>query len=155
MLEPGESVPGRAELAGLRDGRSAADPDGRGAHAARAGRRDVRARATPPRRTARPRPDAPASCAGATGDCFAFSVSNPAPRPAAHWDASFHETVNGTAARTWTLHVGKSFADVPADHPFYAAIETLFHSGVTAGCGPGIDCPDAGPSRAPRWRSFF
>ncbi len=91
---------------------------------------------------------APASCADATGNCYAFSVSNPASRPAAHWDASFHETVNGSAARSWTLHVGKSFADVPADHPFYAAIETLFHGGVTAGCGPGIDCPDAGVTRA-------
>src|SRR5262249_2685444 len=62
---------------------------------------------------------APASCADATGNCYAFSVSNPASRPAAHWDASFYETVNGTAARTWTLHVGGSFTDVPADHPFY------------------------------------
>jgi len=91
---------------------------------------------------------APASCADATGNCYAFSVSNPASRPAAHWDASFHETVNGAAARSWTLHVGRSFADVPTDHPFYGAIETLFHSGVTAGCGPSIDCPDAGVTRA-------
>jgi hypothetical protein len=90
----------------------------------------------------------PASCAAASGNCYAFSVSNPASRPAAHWDASFRETVNGAAARTWSLHVGRSFADVPTSHPFYAAVETLFHSGVTVGCGPSLACPDDGVTRA-------
>jgi S-layer homology domain len=95
-----------------------------------------------------PAADAPVSCADATGNCYAVSVSNPPTRPAAHWDASFHETVNGSAARTWTLHVGKSFTDAPESHPFYAAIETLFHSGVTVGCGPSLACPDDGVTRA-------
>lgn len=95
-----------------------------------------------------PAADQPANCHAATGDCFAFSVSNPATRPAAHWDAAFHETVNGAAGRTWTLHVGQSFTDVPLSHPFYSQIETLFHNGVTAGCGPGIDCPDDPVTRA-------
>ena len=95
-----------------------------------------------------PGADSPASCAAATGNCFSASVSDPANRPAAHWDSSFRETVNGAAARTWTLHVGRSFSDVPTSHPFYAAIETLFHGGVTVGCGPGIACPDAAVTRA-------
>ncbi|HEY1252563.1 MAG TPA: S-layer homology domain-containing protein [Thermoanaerobaculia bacterium] len=95
-----------------------------------------------------PAAGAPASCADATGDCYQFSLSDPPTRPAAHWDASFHEIVNGAAARTWTLHVGGSFADVPVNHPFYAAIEALFHAGVTAGCGPSIDCPGDGVTRA-------
>jgi len=95
-----------------------------------------------------PPADAPARCTDATGNCFALSVSDPGTRPAAHWDASFHETVNGAAARTWRLHVGRSFTDAPVSHPFYSAIETLFHSGVTAGCGPGLACPDDGVTRA-------
>ena len=35
------------------------------------------------------------------------------------------------------------FGDVPASHPFYQFIEALAASGITAGCGPGIYCPDA------------
>ena len=58
------------------------------------------------------------------------------PRPALHWDATFDEALasgeEAAAARTWTLHVGASFADVPATEPFYPFIENLFHNGVTA-----------------------
>jgi hypothetical protein len=89
-----------------------------------------------------------ADCWSATGDCFALSVSNPATRPAAHWDTTFTETVGGTAAKTWTLHVGGSFPDVPASDPFYAKIEALFHAGVTAGCSGGNYCPSASITRA-------
>ncbi len=89
-----------------------------------------------------------ADCWSATGDCFALSVSNPAARPAAHWDTTFTETVGGTAAKTWTLHVGGSFPDVPASDPFYAKVEALFHAGVTAGCSGGNYCPSASITRA-------
>lgn len=35
-----------------------------------------------------------------------------------------------------------SFSDVPTDHPFFAYIEALQSSGITAGCGAGMYCPD-------------
>lgn len=88
------------------------------------------------------------SCYGAGGNCYTLSVSNPSSRPTPHWDAAFLETINGTATKTWTLHVGASFADVPASDPFYAKIETLFHAGVTAGCNPSSYCPGASITRA-------
>jgi hypothetical protein len=91
---------------------------------------------------------APSSCFDATGDCFALTVSSPSARPALHWDAVFTETVNGTAARTWTLHVGASFADVPSSDPFYAKIETLFHARITAGCSGTSYCPADSITRA-------
>ena len=95
-----------------------------------------------------PAPGQPASCFGATGDCFALSVSSPAARPAVHWDATFTETINATATKSWTLHLGGSFADVPSSGSFYAKIETLFHNGVTAGCDGGNFCPGASITRA-------
>jgi hypothetical protein len=79
------------------------------------------------------------NCAEATSDCLEFSLGGA--RPAAHWDASFRETLSTGEARRWALHVAGSFADVPAAHPFYAGVETLFHHGVTAGCGTGSYCP--------------
>jgi hypothetical protein len=95
-----------------------------------------------------PAAGAPASCYAATGDCFALTLSNPAVRPAAHWDAAFTEKVNVTAAKTWTLHVGGTFADVPGTDPFYAKIETLVHAGVTAGCSGTDYCPANSITRA-------
>ena len=91
---------------------------------------------------------APVSCFDATGNCYTLTLSGPAARPAAHWDAVVTETIGGTAARTWTLHVGASFADVPVTDPFYRKIETLFHAGVTAGCSGGNYCPAASVTRA-------
>jgi S-layer homology domain len=91
---------------------------------------------------------APASCFDATGNCYALALSNPATRPALHWDAVVTETVGGAAAKTWRLHVGASFADVPVTDPFYAKVETLFHHGVTAGCSGGNFCPAASVTRA-------
>ncbi|HEY3204864.1 MAG TPA: S-layer homology domain-containing protein, partial [Thermoanaerobaculia bacterium] len=89
-----------------------------------------------------------ADCFDATGDCFALSLSNPATRPSAHWDAAFTETVNGAVLKTWTLHVGKSFGDVPATDPFYEDVETLLHDGITAGCGGVSYCPNASVTRS-------
>ncbi len=87
-------------------------------------------------------------CADATGDCHAVSVSNPVPRPAAHWDTSFEETLSTSAVRTWTLHVGKSFGDTPPTRADYASVETVFHFGITSGCGSGNFCPDGLVTRA-------
>ena len=36
-----------------------------------------------------------------------------------------------------------TFADVPSNHPFFQFVEALSASGITAGCGTGIYCPDA------------
>jgi hypothetical protein len=33
--------------------------------------------------------------------------------------------------------------DVPTSHPFFRFIEALARAGITAGCGPGIYCPEA------------
>jgi hypothetical protein len=80
-------------------------------------------------------------------DCYQMGVDNPAVRPAPHWDATFTETPQMTAPtagpppKTWTLHVGASFSDVPASDIFYRFIETIFHKGVTGGCGGTAYCP--------------
>ncbi len=87
-------------------------------------------------------------CYTATTNCDVMSVSSPAARPAAHWDASFLETLSAGLSKTWILHVGDSFTDVPRSQPFYRKIETLFHSGITAGCGPAAYCPNAAVPRS-------
>jgi len=105
------------------------------------------------------------SCAA--GNCYGIKITLSGPRPAAHWDTTVLETTSGTSTAamdwitangltamapevnycpvqyssyTWTLHVGQSFTDVPGDG-FYPFIETIFHFGITAGCGKGLYCP--------------
>jgi hypothetical protein len=80
-----------------------------------------------------------------TGD-YAIYVSAPTGRPAPHWDATFTE--NLAKSKSWTIHIGDSFWDVPRSNPFYKKVETLFHSGITAGCAPGAFCPNALLSRS-------
>lgn len=87
-------------------------------------------------------------CAGATGDCYELEVPIPAERPATHWDATVTETLSTGAEKTWTLHLGDSFTDVPRSHWAYRHVETILHSGVTAGCGASAYCPDASLTRA-------
>jgi hypothetical protein len=87
-------------------------------------------------------------CFGATGDCDQMTVSNPVSRPLSHWDASFQESLSAGLAKTWALHVGDSFTDVPRSEPFYKKIETLLHGGITAGCGPAAYCPIAAVPRS-------
>ncbi|HKD18726.1 MAG TPA: S-layer homology domain-containing protein, partial [Thermoanaerobaculia bacterium] len=85
-------------------------------------------------------------CNSATGNCYLMTVSGS--RPSTHWDATFTETVSpGAIPRTWTLHVGESFPDVPMSNQFYAQIENLFHNGVTGGCAGGNYCPDNSVTR--------
>jgi hypothetical protein len=84
------------------------------------------------------------------GDCFQVSVSQPATRPATHWDLTVRETIVPDAlgqVKVWTLHVGASFPDVPPAHPFYRFVETLLHVGVTAGCTATTYCPDGVTTR--------
>ena len=35
-----------------------------------------------------------------------------------------------------------TFSDVPTTHPFFRFVEAMRASGITAGCGPGLYCPD-------------
>ena len=87
--------------------------------------------------------------ATAEGLSYRLSVSNPATRPATHWDATFLETLSNGVAKTWTLHVGNSFPDVPVSDGAYRFVETLLHNGITAGCGGGNFCPT---SNVTRWQ---
>jgi CSLREA domain-containing protein len=88
------------------------------------------------------------SCS-ASADCYALTASPNGLRPVSHWDATFVETPStGDPAKTWTVHVGGSFADVPKTQPFYAKIETLLHAGITVGCTAGTYCPGQTVSRA-------
>jgi hypothetical protein len=82
-----------------------------------------------------------------TGDCFSVNVTA-ATRPVLHWDATLQETVApGGITKTWKLHVGDSFADVPAASAFYRFVETILHNDVTAGCGPQAYCPAGSTTR--------
>jgi hypothetical protein len=87
---------------------------------------------------------------GATSDCFSVGVTVPTTRPAVHWDAALHEDIspaNLGASKTWTLHVGESFADMPRASGFYRFVETLLHHGVTSGCSTGVFCPTSTATR--------
>jgi hypothetical protein len=90
---------------------------------------------------------------GASGpcvDCYAVSVSNPATRPAVHWDASAIESIlpdTQGQQKQWRLHVGGSFTDVPTSSPFYRFVETLLHHGVTGGCSPTQYCAATATTR--------
>ncbi len=80
-------------------------------------------------------------------DCYAVLVNDP-PRPVQHWDAAFDEALSTGAPKTWTLHLGESFSDVLASNIFYGFIETIFHNGVTGGCGGTGYCPVGNVTRA-------
>jgi hypothetical protein len=86
--------------------------------------------------------DIAAGASAACTDCYAVTIGA-ATRPVTHWDATLTETVDPSAtAKTWTLHVGGSYTDVPSSSPFYPSVETVLHYGVTAGCGDGTTfCP--------------
>ena len=80
-------------------------------------------------------------------DCYSVTATS-GTRPAQHWDTTVLETLNVPGQnKTWTLHIGDSFTDVPASNGFYRFIETLFHKGVTGGCGTSLYCPSASTTR--------
>jgi hypothetical protein len=87
----------------------------------------------------------PGSGAACT-DCYSVQITAAA-RPAVHWDASLSETVGNSGVvhdafdKTWSLHVGGSFDDVPSSSAFYAFVENVLHNGVTAGCSATSYCP--------------
>jgi len=79
-----------------------------------------------------------------TAPCYAGSVAGQ--RPTGHVDLNLDETLLPDAqgqTRRWLVHVGSSFADVPASNPFYRWVETILHRGVTGGCTPTTYCPSA------------
>ena len=87
-----------------------------------------------------------ASCTS-TANCYLAGTSIPTVRPASHWDATLHEEISQGQAKDWTLHVGDSFTDVPRNNGFYRFVETMFHRGVTSGCGPAQFCPAGSVTR--------
>ena len=94
-------------------------------------------------------PGATADSFTAGGPSYRLSVSNPVTCPAAHWDATFLETLSNGIAKTWTLHIGQSFSDVPTSNVSYAFVENIFHKGITTGCAAGLYCPAV---ELPRWQ---
>jgi hypothetical protein len=88
-------------------------------------------------------PGATASCT----DCYSLNILASS-RPATHWDSTILETVTPTAAtKSWTLHIGNSFTDVPPSSGFYRFIETILHKQVTGGCSGTAYCPSASTTR--------
>ncbi len=84
------------------------------------------------------------SCAD-LGDCYSARVAST--RPSGHIDRTVIETLSSGETHTWVLHVGESFTDVPVGAWAYDFIETLFHNGITAGCGADLYCPNGHVSR--------
>jgi hypothetical protein len=91
-------------------------------------------------------PGATARCSTATGNCYGVSIAAGA-RPETHWDASVVESLSSGGPKSWTLHVGGSFADVPAGNPFFRFVEILLHRGITGGCSGNLYCPGSASTR--------
>jgi len=88
-----------------------------------------------------------ADCQAATGNCYGITGS----RTAGAWghrDVTWDETLNGTFTKTWTLHMGPSFADVAVTDFFYRHVETLLHRNITGGCTATTYCPSDPVNRA-------
>jgi len=81
------------------------------------------------------------------GNCYSV-LATAATRPVTHWDTTILETVNPSATtKTWTLHIGQSFTDVPTSSGFYRFVETILHKNVTGGCTATTYCPTASTTR--------
>ncbi|HET9793469.1 MAG TPA: PQQ-dependent sugar dehydrogenase [Thermoanaerobaculia bacterium] len=68
-------------------------------------------------------------------------------RPAAHWDAVASEALNTSEAHDWTIHIGRSFTDVPTSNIYYSDVETIFHRSITVGTGYRTYSPDDDTTR--------
>ncbi|HET8646140.1 MAG TPA: S-layer homology domain-containing protein, partial [Vicinamibacteria bacterium] len=83
----------------------------------------------------------------ACSDCYSLGITSTS-RPVQHWDTTVQELVSPSGTiKVWTLHVGDSFTDVTAASGFYRFVETIFHRGVTGGCGTDIYCPASSTTR--------
>ncbi len=94
-------------------------------------------------------PGSSSSCRELGGLCYTVTMPPLAQRPASHLDATLTEVLDSGATKKWTLHIGDSFADVPRSHFAYRFVETLLHSGLTAGCSATQFCP---ASPVTRWQ---
>jgi hypothetical protein len=81
-----------------------------------------------------------------SGNCYSVRASTAA-RPATHWDSTVVETLSFMWIKTWRLHIGGSFTDVPISSPFYRFVETILHKGVTGGCTATTYCPATSTTR--------
>ena len=91
-------------------------------------------------------PATTASCTAAA-NCLALAVAVSNPRPALHWELTASEVNSQYDFKTWSLHIGESFTDVPKSSPFYRFVETLLHGGITGGCSATAYCPAATTTR--------
>lgn len=94
------------------------------------------------------------------GVCYQLQLDDPAVRPAPHWEATFDEELSVGLEKSWTLHIGDSFTDVPRTHLFYRFVETLVHHSVSGdavqaiadlgvtGCSGTEFCPASPSTRA-------
>jgi hypothetical protein len=79
----------------------------------------------------------------------AYGIVASGPRPAAHWDAVVNETLSSGDAHAWTVHIGPTFADLPASTSAeYRSVETIVHHRITGGCAGAQYCPAASITRA-------
>ena len=88
---------------------------------------------------------ATASCGN---DCYGLQVAHPVRR--ALGPGACRRRFRPGRRKTWTLHIGDSFADVPRSHWAYRFIETILHNRVTSGCNtdPFSYCPASTLTRA-------
>jgi hypothetical protein len=91
------------------------------------------------------------------GQCYVLSLkpsldaAHSASTAARHWDLRYTEAgldAAPTPGSPGSIHLGKSFADVPPSHWAYQFIESLLHAGLTTGCDPVNYCPGNPLSRA-------
>jgi hypothetical protein len=84
-------------------------------------------------------------------ECYALRLDAlPGGRPPGHLDVAAVETLEPDALllrHRWRVHAGQSFSDVPRGHPFYRAVETALHNGVTGGCSTTTFCGSARVTR--------
>ena len=101
-----------------------------------------------------------ANCYEVTGESYLLQITGA--RPAiTHYDAAVTEEVGPTTlvggvpaeTKSWRVHVGESFGDVPTSHLFYRFVETILHNAVTGGCGGANFCPE-NPTRRDQMAVF-
>jgi hypothetical protein len=83
-------------------------------------------------------PGATADSFSAGGPSYHLSIDIPVTRPAAHWDATFLETLSNGTAKTWTLHIGQPSPMYPSPtaptaspRPFSTTASPLVAAAVT------------------------
>jgi uncharacterized repeat protein (TIGR01451 family) len=82
--------------------------------------------------------DGTSDCFTATANCYELKLEATS-RPVQHWDAQVDETLSTGEMKTWALHIGGSFTDIPTDNLFYRFVETIYHNHITV--GGGNSCP--------------